>query len=90
MAKTSDIAKEQIFNKLKEIYPNGAIIDKKYYVNLSIEGEEVQISISLTAPKTKVNIAAEPSIDTFAKPKTEFNQEQIKREVEEIFDFFKL
>ena len=90
MAKASDVAKEQIFNKLKEIYPNGAIIDKKYYINLSIEGEEVQISVSLTAPKTKVDIAVEPSTDAFPKAKVEFNQEQIKKEAAEIFDFFRL
>ena len=87
MAKSSDIAKEIIINKLKEIYPNGKVVDKKFYVNLNIEGEEVQISITLTAPKSKIDLGgttetapAAPSID----------KERIKSEAAEIFDFFRL
>ena len=89
MAKASDIAKEQIFNKLKEVYPNGAIIDKKYYINLKVEGEEVQISVALTAPKTKVSFegGAEP---TTAKSETTYDEATIKTEAAAVFDFFNL
>ena len=91
MAKVSDIAKAMVMDKLSEIYPAGKVIDKKFYVNFSIEGEDTQICISLTAPKTAVPLgdfanaevaqsAAAPAID----------EEKIKREAKAVFDFFNL
>ena len=56
MAKASDVAKSMVINKLQEIYPQSTVIDKKLYINFSIEGEEVQLSVTLTAPKTKIDI----------------------------------
>lgn len=92
MAKTSDIAKERIINSIMEMYPSSAIVDKKLYVNMNIEGEVVQIAISLTAPKTKVDIGMDTGTSsTVSTPK--FTEEGINaqmKEVEDIFDFFKL
>ena len=94
MARASDTAKEMIMNTLKEIFPSGGIIDKKFYINFSIEGEDTQICISLTAPKTPVVISADggstASSGSTTKSIPTYNEEQIKREAEEIFDFFKL
>ena len=92
MAKASDIAKEKIINSIVDMYPNSAVVDKKLYVNLDVEGEAVQIAISLTAPKTKVDIGVDTGTSsTVSTPK--FTEEGINaqmKEVEDIFDFFKL
>lgn len=91
MAKASDIAKEKIINSIAEMYPNSAIIDKKLYVNMAIEGEVVQIAISLTAPKTKIDIGVDSSASTVSTPKfTEEGINEQMKEVDDIFDFFKL
>lgn len=92
MAKSSDIAKDMIMKKLAEIYPDGRVIDKKFYVNFSIEGEPVQIAISLTAPKTPLSFAsADVAMDAAvpaAMSATEIDT--VKKEVEDIFNFFSL
>jgi len=94
MARISDTAKQIIMNTLKEVFPNGGFVDKKFYVNFSIEGEDTQICISLTAPKTPVVISADgdstASSGLTTKSIPAYNEEQIKKEAEEIFDFFKL
>lgn len=91
MAKVSDIAKERIMNELSEVYPAGKVIDKKFYVNFSIEGEDTQICISLTAPKNAVPLDGVENAEvaqSAAAPA--FEEEKIKKEAEAIFDFFKL
>ena len=90
MAKTSDIAKSIVIDKLKELFPNNALVDKKLYINLSVEGEEVQLSIALTAPKTKLDLSSDNEISTKVNSPSTINTEQIKKEANEIFDFFNL
>lgn len=88
MAKISDTAKQIIINDLNRIYPEGKLIDKKYYVNLLVEGEIVQICISLTAPKTPIDLG-NPIADKPAAVAS-IDSNQIEKEVDDIFDFFKL
>lgn len=92
MAKASDIAKEMIIRNLSTTYPNSAYIDKKLYINMNVEGADVQIAVSLTAPKTKVEFEGNANDGVSAAP-PKFTEETINntmKEVEEIFDFFKL
>lgn len=61
-------AKKQVTNKLAEAFGDNYIgeHDKKIYVWANDGGEKVQIAISLTCPKTNIEIAvglAEPSGD---------------------------
>ena len=86
MAKISDIAKEEIFNVLKEKFPEGQIIDKKFYVNINVNGEIAQIAISLTAPKTPVELAVLRLVENT----TTFDVKEIENSVDDIMDFFKL
>ena len=88
MAKVSDIAKEKILADLAALYPDSKLIDKKFYANFLIEGEEVQIAITLTAPKTKVEFADSGS--EMPVTPVAHNKEQLEKEVDNIFDFFKL
>lgn len=92
MAKSSDIAKDMIMKKLAEIYPDGRVIDKKFYVNFSIEGEQVQIAVSLTAPKTPLSFAsADVAMDAAAPVAMSATEiDTVKKEVEDIFNFFNL
>lgn len=56
MARKGDIAKANVLNKLKGIYPDAIYSDKKLYVmELDDGGEMVQISIALTVPKNTVS-----------------------------------
>lgn len=61
------IAKQQVANKLAEVLGNDWIgeYDKKYYVWANDGGERVQIAISMTCPKTPIEVAAvaEPAGD---------------------------
>lgn len=90
MAKTSDIAKSIVIDKLKELFPNNALVDKKLYINLFVEGEEVQLSITLTAPKTKIDLSSDNEISTKVNSSSNIDIEQVKKEANEIFDFFYL
>lgn len=50
-----DVAKSTILAKLGELYPNAIYSDKKLYVwEKDDGGQEVQIAITLTMPKTPV------------------------------------
>ena len=90
MAKTSDTAKEIIMNELKQLHPNSAIIDKKLYINLNVEGEEVQIAVTLTAPKAKVSFNNDSNAPMAAVQLDQNHYEAAKAEVKDIFDFFNL
>lgn len=87
MAKVSDRAKEIIIADLRNLYPETAIVDKKLYINLNLEGEEVQIAVSLTAPKVKVDFLTKNE-NPSQIPKVDFDKEE--KEVAEIFDFFNI
>ena len=83
MAKASDVAKEIITNSILETYEGcSKIVDKKIYVNLRIGGEECQIAISLTAPKTPVDIGVS-SLDTAKLRMSAEEYESLGKEVEE-------
>lgn len=89
MAKASDKAKELIFNTLSTAFSTSAIIDKKLYINLDVEGETVQIAVSLTAPKTKVELnTGVTKVETVKITEAEIQKQ--KEEVKDIFDFFKI
>ena len=85
MAKASDVAKEIITNSILETYEGcSKIVDKKIYVNLRVDGEECQIAISLTAPKTPVDIGVS-SLDTAKMRMTAEEYESLGKEVEDMF-----
>ena len=85
MAKISDTAKEIITNTLLEQFEGSSkVVDKKIYVNLRIEGEDCQIAISLTAPKTPIDIGVS-SLDTAKLRLTEEEYQQLDREVTDMF-----
>lgn len=85
MAKVSDCAKEIITNSILETYEGcSKIVDKKIYVNLRIDGEECQIAISLTAPKTPIDIGTS-SLDTAKMRMTAEEYEQLDKEVTDMF-----
>ena len=95
MAKISDIAKENIIAVLRSFYPESAVVDKKLYINMNIEGEETQIAVTLTAPKTKIDIGTSSQENNFtlASSKETFSANEratLEKEVDDIFDFFKL
>ena len=90
MAKISDTAKQIIINDLNRFYPEGKLIDKKYYVNLLVEGENVQICISLTAPKAPLDLGNTSSVTNKTAAVASIDSNQIEKEVDDIFDFFKL
>ena len=90
MAKASDVAKELIFNALSTTFSSSMMIDKKLYINVEVDGEPVQIAVSLTAPKTKVEFGVDFSKSETAPQYTEEMINNQKKEVEDIFDFFKL
>ena len=74
-------AKEKLINKIIEATGDSylGMYDKKYYFMSSENGEQVQVAISMTCPKTPVEFAtnlAEPDGDwdfTDEKPKVENN-----------------
>ena len=85
MAKISDTAKEIITNTLLEQFEGSSkVVDKKIYANLRIEGEDCQIAISLTAPKTPVDIGVS-SFDTAKLKLTKEEYEQLDRDVSDMF-----
>ena len=80
-----DVAKEIITNSILETYEGcSKIVDKKIYVNLRVGGEECQIAISLTAPKTPVDIGVS-SLDTAKMRMTAEEYESLGKEVEDMF-----
>ena len=72
------IAKRQVVDKLALAFGENFIgeYDKKFYVWANENGERVQIAISLTCPKTPIEVAALDAADggdwdfTDEKPKT--------------------
>ena len=61
MAK-GNIAKSNVVKKIQEIFGADFIgeVDKKIYVWTQENGERVQVAISLTCPKTPVDVAGAP------------------------------
>jgi hypothetical protein len=87
--KNSDIAKEQIIAALQEKYPDSAVVDKKLYINIPVSGEMVQIAITLTAPKNKIEFG-QNALDMEVAPKAVIDEAAGMKEVEKIFDFFNI
>ena len=48
------VAKEEIINKLFEVFPNAFKIDKEIRIPVMEDGQEIQIKVALTAAKTNV------------------------------------
>lgn len=87
--KTSDVAKEQIIAALRDTYLDSAVIDKKLYINVPVLGEIVQIAVTLTAPKTKVEFgSADGGVSSVEASKPAFDEQATMKEVENIFNFF--
>ena len=61
MAKGQE-AKDRVVQKIKEIFGADFIgeVDKKIYVYSQEKGERVQVALSLTCPKTPVDISGTP------------------------------
>lgn len=64
MAKGAE-AKAKIANKLAEVFGQDWIgeYDKKYYVWSSESGERIQVCISMTCPKTPIEVATNVASD---------------------------
>lgn len=60
MAK-GQILKDDISQKILEMFPNSFMMDKNIYINGKENGEPVQIKVAFTTPKTPVE--APPQID---------------------------
>jgi hypothetical protein len=88
--KNSDAAKEQIIAALTSTYTDSAMIDKKLYINVPVLGEIVQIAVTLTAPKVKVEFGAATQASGAIDQKPAFNEVETMKEVEKIFDFFNI
>lgn len=58
MAK-GDLLKKEITNKLEEVFGNAflGVIDKKIYLQGKENGETIQIAITMTCPKTLVEVS---------------------------------
>ena len=54
MAVKGQEQKEQIYNKLKEIYPNAEIVEKVLRIPFVVDGEPLEIKVALTAAKDVV------------------------------------
>ena len=61
------IAKQAVINKIQTAFGAHWIVeyDKKYYVWAQENGERVQIAISLTCPKTPVEVSSAPITGDF-------------------------
>lgn len=71
MAARGSIAKDMIYNKLMEIYPNAFVTGKEFRIPIQENGEIVEVKVALTAAKdnlggAKVN-AAQPMTEPSAK-----------------------
>ena len=66
MARGND-AKQQVIQKISQAFGSDWIgeVDKKYYVWANENGEKLQIAITLTCPKTMVEVAAPTKPATF-------------------------
>lgn len=62
MAAKGTIAKQNVVKKIQEIFGADFIgeVDKKIYVWTQENGERVQIAISMTCPKTPIDISGTP------------------------------
>lgn len=58
MAK-GDLLKKEITNKLEEVFGNAflGVIDKKIYLQGKENGETIQIAITMTCPKTLIEVS---------------------------------
>ena len=67
MAARGTIAKNNVINKIKEIFGADYIgeYSNKIYVYSQENGEKIQIAISLTCPKTPVEVVNTPVVGDF-------------------------
>ena len=74
MAVKGNVAKDNVIQKLKEVYGNNfiGVIDKKVYIWEDDGGQKAQIAITMTCPKTNIE-AQEPS-----EPVVFFEQPEVK------------
>lgn len=72
MAAKGTAAKQYVAKKLQEIFQEDYIgeYDKKFYVWAPENGEKIQISISMTCPKTPVGEGVKTAVDWSAAPNT--------------------
>lgn len=61
MAK-GQILKDEISQKILEVFPNSFMMDKNIYINGKENGEVVQIKVAFTTPKTPVEAPTQSNI----------------------------
>lgn len=61
MAARGAQSKKIVENKILEVFPEAFVNDKKIYINFMEDGENIQIAVSLTAPKTLVEGGSRPN-----------------------------
>lgn len=102
MAKTNDLAKTYIMQKILEVFGEDAFeYDKKIYINHMESGENVQVALSFTCPKTKIEFGTATKdggidfdeLDRINKlkapqPATEISQDEIDN-VKKLLDIVK-
>ena len=66
MAARGTIAKENVIKKIAAAFGKDAIgeYDKKYFLWADDGGERVQIALTLTCPKTPIEVATNVEVDT--------------------------
>ena len=93
MAIRGSIAKEYVSKKIQETFGPAflGIVDKKLYISVKENGENLQVAISLTCPKENLEFAADatPTIGEAAAPQigtpasAQFTQKE-KETIEEL------
>ena len=86
-------AKEVIWSKLKEVFPELFIVGKEYRIPMIEDGETIEIKVTLTAAKDVIGGAvAKPSVESDTASPVEVKVEDISptpEEMKEVRDFLK-
>lgn len=88
MAVKGTLAKETVTKKIQEAFGPDflGIVDKKLYINVKENGENVQIAITLTCPKENLEFATAPEAQTTSQVtpvSTQFTPQE-KETIEEL------
>ena len=88
MARGND-AKQEVIQRMAEAFGTDWIgeVDKKYYVWANENGEKLQIAISLTCPKTQVEVKAQSVSNKLDFENQDMPQSQIVEISEKEKDF---
>lgn len=58
MSKPAEI-KQYVFDVMKEVFNGGVVVDGKLYLDLNVNGEDVQVAVAVSVPKTRTVVVEE-------------------------------